>query len=450
MSAGSPTGLRAADVLPPTEDPAAGRRPLIPAGARTVATTALTNLALPAAALVTGPLLARALGAEGRGLYAAITAPAFFFGIVGTWGLQDALTHFCAERGWNERTALRSLRTSVPVCLALTAVLVVAAGPLLLGDVPDPGRAMLVVLATTAVFVVLNLLGGIAVGAAAFGLFNVNRVATALVRVLGISAAFALGVLTLGVALAVTLAAVVVPAAIIGVGLWRRGRGQPLVPASPGARLPAYAVATLPGLLATVGLTRLDQLVGLPLVGARELGMYAVAASVAEAPLALAMAVRLHAMGRIRSERPSAREYTLLLARVAAAGVLIAVAVVLAVPSVLPLVFGADFAGAVLPTQILAAGSCFMAVFTTGTGVLLRHGFPGAQTAVIVLALGSNLLLIALLRDGGAVGLSLASLGAYAVAAAATLVVVRRCFAADPAGADPTGDDPTGDAGGAR
>jgi O-antigen/teichoic acid export membrane protein len=57
------------------------------------------NVVGPVTALVVSPILARSLGVDGRGVYAALTMPILMLGIVGTFGVQDGLAYAIAQRG---------------------------------------------------------------------------------------------------------------------------------------------------------------------------------------------------------------------------------------------------------------------------------------------------------------------------------------------------------------
>lgn len=57
----------------------------------------ILNIATPAVALVTAPLLARVFGVEGRGMVQAAVAPSLLIIAVGALGLPDAIIYFVAK-----------------------------------------------------------------------------------------------------------------------------------------------------------------------------------------------------------------------------------------------------------------------------------------------------------------------------------------------------------------
>src|SRR3954465_10355366 len=90
-----------------------------------VASLVGANMFIPATALITGPILARALGPEGRGIFAAVTTPLLLASLLGTLGLQDALTQFLARRGLTPVSGLRHAAAALlPCTLVSTAGLV--------------------------------------------------------------------------------------------------------------------------------------------------------------------------------------------------------------------------------------------------------------------------------------------------------------------------------------
>src|SRR2546429_3787400 len=85
----------------------------------------------PLAALVVSPVLARSLGVNGRGIYAALTMPILMLGIAGTFGVQDGLSYFIAQHGLRPRRALRYLARTLPLASLITLTFGAAVGWLL-------------------------------------------------------------------------------------------------------------------------------------------------------------------------------------------------------------------------------------------------------------------------------------------------------------------------------
>src|SRR4051794_38111209 len=66
----------------------------------------LSSILVPAAGVLTSPILARALGVAGRGELAVVLAPATLALAVATLGLPDALTYYVAKHPQITRRAI--------------------------------------------------------------------------------------------------------------------------------------------------------------------------------------------------------------------------------------------------------------------------------------------------------------------------------------------------------
>lgn len=163
---------------------------------RGVAYSTFGNLISPLAAVATAPLLARMLGVVGRGEIAAATAPLFLALGAITFGLPDALTYFAAR-------GTRGMR--LPIVSSLSALF----GAGLLGAVAiyflsaplaarDPEVSVLIATAALALPFALLLGGvrGIASGMRLWRLVAVERAVGAVVRLIGLYALAAVGILT--------------------------------------------------------------------------------------------------------------------------------------------------------------------------------------------------------------------------------------------------------------
>jgi O-antigen/teichoic acid export membrane protein len=193
----------------------------------------------------------------------------------------------------------------------------------------------------------------------------------------------------------------------------------------PTRSLVRYSLACLPGVLAATSSARLDQVVGLPLLGARELGLYAVAVSVAELPTAVATAARTVLMGGAGGGED--RASMLLVSRVAVAVAALGCAVLAAGAGVLvPWFFGVAFAPAALPTVILCAATVVFTCVQVCTALLLADGRAARSSAALVAGSLTGVLLLVVLAPLGAVGAAVASLIGYAVAAGLAARWVRR------------------------
>jgi O-antigen/teichoic acid export membrane protein len=403
-------------------------------------TATAANLLVPVSGLLVSPLLSRELGPEGRGHYAALTLPIVIYGWLGTYGLQDALTFHVRQRRLSRRDAARvSVLAVVP--LGLLAVPLLGVLSLFVFDPTDGGRRQFLVLTLLApLHLLANLVIGALTGAADVGGVNLMKAVPAALRtalLVVACVAFDLNAFWAALLFLTSMAGGILlglprlrrqaePVPRTGVG----SRAEPVDSAGsiPVRSLVRYALACLPGVLAATSSARLDQVVGLPLLGARELGFYAVAVSVAELPTVVATAARTVLMGAAPGdeERASALRAARTAVLVAALGCALLAA---SAGLLVPWFFGAAFAPAVLPTVILCAATV---VYTCGQvfgALLLVHDQAARSSAALVAGSLTGVLLLVALARWGAVGAALASLIGYAVAAGAAAWSVRRLAA---------------------
>ncbi len=404
--------------------------------ARKLASASVANLLIPISGLLVSPFLSRELGPDGRGLYAALTLPIVVCGWIGTYGLQDALSYHVREGLlWSRGAAKVSLVAIVP--LGVVAIGFMAALGLII--FPDGHRyEQFMTLALLApLHVLANLIIGALTGGADIRGVNLVKVVPALVRTVLVIFGCLVFDLSAYQAGLIFVASVVTGLAF---GLARLR----LVPVRPGAaETPAvtdratqpsrqvpvgslirYALTCLPGVLAAISSARLDQIIGLPLIGSRELGYYAVAVSVAEIPMVLATAARTVLMGRPTSE--DARSATgvarlAVLSSAAACGLLAACA-----GFAVPLVFGPDFGPAVAPTVVLCLGTVCYACTTVYSAALLAGNRPGWSSAALVAGSALGVVALVIMAPWGAMGAALASLAGYTAAMLIAGIAVHR------------------------
>ncbi|MEU3453001.1 O-antigen ligase family protein [Micromonospora sp. NPDC006766] len=395
--------------------------------ARKLVSASVANLLIPLSGLLVSPFLSRALGPDGRGLYAALTLPIVVCGWIGTYGLQDALSYHVREGRLSRRAAAKvSLVAMLPLGVLAVGLMAV------LGLVifPDAARydQFLTLALLAPLHVLANLFIGALTGASDIRGLNLVKVVPALVRtgvVIFACLAFDLN----AYAASLIFVGSVLTGLVFGfLRLWRPAEPStaettPAGPVPTGS-LVRYALTCLPGVLAAISSARLDQIIGLPLIGARELGYYAVAVSVAELPMVIATAARTVLMGRPASGDPRAANQVARLAVLASAVVCVLLAV--SAGFAVPLVFGADFAPAVLPTAILSAGTLCYACMSVYSAALLAHNRPGWSSTALVTGSLVGVLALLVLAPLGAVGAALASVAGYAVAMIIAGVAVDR------------------------
>ncbi|WP_432835554.1 lipopolysaccharide biosynthesis protein [Dactylosporangium sp. CA-092794] len=392
---------------------------------RKLAAASFANLLIPISGLLVSPFLSRELGPENRGLYAALTLPIVVYGWLGTFGLQDALSFHVRNGTVGRRAAAKvSVVASLPLGV-LSIVLLAALGMFVFDDDPDQYRHFLVLVVLAPLHVTSNLLIGGLTGASDIRGVNRVKVIPALARtglVIFACLAFDLDAFWAALLFVITAAFGVVSGLR---SLWNAPDDDGPPPAAiPTRSLFTYAMACLPGSLAAVSSARLDQIVGLPVIGAKELGYYAVAVSVAEIPMVIATAARTVLLGRSGSADPR-RETQF--ARLAVAASVFACGFLALIATVaVPFVFGAEFTPAVKPTLILCLATVLYTNMTLFTAVLLANGKAGWSSTALVAGSVCGVVMLFVLAPLGAVGAALASLVGYGVSVVVAAVALRR------------------------
>jgi O-antigen/teichoic acid export membrane protein len=393
--------------------------------ARGAAGLTVANAAYIACGLVTGTIVARALGPEGRGTLAAILVPFYLAPTIVSLGLPVYLT----------RRAARQDRG--PHALLTLALLALGAGALafvvmiFLADVFAEGRdtvheQLLIGFALMPLISLGYVLQGYALGQERWRLLAIARVAPGVLAIAGLAALAATDSLTVANAALVNFASALVVALMWIVGLRRErvGRASRAI----AREAVAFGGKAWLGTLATVGNNRLDQVLMVTLVSARQLGLYVVAVSVASVSAIVVGALHSTMFPRVARGDREAVGFTLRLTLAIVAVTHLVLAAM--TPFVLPALFGDDFRDAVpMVWLLLAAGIPGAGAFVM-SGALTSAGHPGLSTAAEIVALVATVVgLIILLPPLGGVGAALVSLIAYSANLALQLSFSRRAFA---------------------
>ena len=321
--------------------PAARRRRPSSLGA-TVARTTAANVAVPLSALLTGPLLARYLGPADRGTLAAVLTPLALVTLLGAVGLPEAVTYAVASRLAPLRQVLRAGLAIGLVSGVVSAAVIWPLAPVLLRNSPDQVGLMRWMTVLVVASMAMAAVRAAAQGRGRFDLSNAERWLSVITRLPLLVLLAVTGALTVTSAAWATYATGVV--AMLVLWLVLRERDDP--PVAPVARLErkllSFGAQAWIGTVASILVLRLDQAVLAPLVGAAQLGFYAVAVSLAEVPSTLQLAMRDVMFATATDRRDphliarSNRILMLLSAGLAAVGAI-------ACPLVLPLLFGDAF-----------------------------------------------------------------------------------------------------------
>lgn len=190
-----------------------------------------------------------------------------------------------------------------------------------------------------------------------------------------------------------------------------------------------YGLQALPGSVGTLLNNKLDQLILVPMVSLKELGLYAVAAGTSFAPTVLSMSMATSAFAAVQEDADRGRQasaatairHGILVSALAAAGLAVIT------PFLVPLLYGEAFTGAIVPTIILLGGSVAWGgklVASQCANALGRPSYSsiGEMTGVVLTVVG----LVIFVPLYGIVGAAVVSLAAYVTRLAVTLFLLRR------------------------
>jgi len=390
-----------------------------------VARLTSVNVLLLAAAFVTSPVLARALGPDGRGEVAAIFAVVSLAPWISDLGIASYLSRERARGVLGIGTLLGS---TMPVTLGASLIGMLAAVPVahLLGR----GRSDVIFFIEIGLFqlplLVFTLsLYGILVGEQRWNVVILSRLLSTVGAAVGIVALGIAGDLTVASAAITYIVAGLVAQVPLLVGLkrsfpWHFQRDVAWESAAFGAR-------SWLSTLASTGNLRLDMVLMAGLVSSRQLGLYSIAATIAYASGSLVQAVANALTPRVAAGdgalvARAARVATLMVASASAA--LAAVS-----PILVPIVFGVGFTDSVPMLVVLLAASVLLVPGQVLNAAVIAGGDPGPAARSQILGLVITIPgLIVLLPLIGGIAAAWVSLFSYAVSLAVILRAAARLF----------------------
>ena len=363
-----------------------------------------TNLGMVALATVSGIVVARGLGPDGRGHWAAILAYFALAQVVAEVGQSGAVTYFVSRHPEQLRQIVVRARWLMLVAGVVLTVAGLVATPLLAGDDPELQWAY----ALMFIGVLLNSAFAssvYALQAVSIGRWNVVRLAQPLLYSIVITALAAVGMLSLiGVACCLVVSILlqfIVLALVKGAAAEGHASDEPGIGAR---RLLAYGGAYAGAAVPTSVAGQYDKLVLSRTVPASDLGQYAVGSTVANlvSPFATAIASvmfpRASKLGLADGER--ARLETTTLVRTAFVSVVVSAGLCLVAPLLVPLLFGRSFSAAVPLVWALALVMVFRSLSQVAGAFVRARNHPGHAAAAQITGLVSGLLAM-----GPAIGL---------------------------------------------
>lgn len=388
--------------------------------------TAGANFVIAVLGAVGGILAARLLGPEGRGELAAAVVWAAVLGVVVSFGLPQALTYYAAR----EPAAAGSIFYAALGMLIGQSVLVIIGGwtivtVTLTTAQPAAVASVRLYLLTIPASTLITYLSTISQGLRRFQLFSSLRIAASATYIGGLIIA---GVAGWSEAYQIIPVLVILQWLVSGMGLVvfvRRVRPQGYFETWRARQLLKYGLKTYWGSLSWMANARLDQFIMSAFVSLSELGEYAVAVSYATVLFPLSGAFAMVLFQRVAASEhiqaiPKIKRALRLNLFVSMGG---AVVLGLAVPVLLPWLFGAEYQPAVFPALILLAGTVLL-----GINYVLSDGLRGlgapfitsiAEMGGFVVTVGGLLILLPRL---GIYGAALASVASYGLVTAVLIL----------------------------
>lgn len=357
----------------------------------------------PVVGLATAPILARALGPEGRGLLAAVLQPMTVADAVAAAGVPAAAAYFTARTLKPRQVQRAAIVVVVAPLLAAVLALIVYAVHLDAADVVP----LSVTLAPWVVMVSAGALFGVrrAVwqGVGVYARLDCERAAGALLRLMAVVVLALYGAMTFGpYVVAYLLAGAAGWAFLLGrVEDIRRDRGDPEDLTAGGVtprEIAKFAAGAAGGAVAIALNNRLDQAVLPALVDLEVLGLYSVAVTIAEIPVVLSAVVSRNLLRDSAAEgwSPGVRK-TWLLGGIAV--VAISVSEWLLTPLIVQVGFGPDFTGAAVAVRILLIATVLGCFGVFGVATLTGLGRPYLASAGPLISAAATIVVYALLAE---------------------------------------------------
>jgi O-antigen/teichoic acid export membrane protein len=393
--------------------------------------------------LVTGVIVARGLGPDGRGALAAVVAAMSVTAWLVAMGGRQAVAYHHAR---HPADAPRLVATWLALVTGLAAV-GIGVGELVLPHLLAAQSEATLELARLYLLMVLGMLVGDVIYATLLGDFdfafvNLMRLLQPAAVALAYTALWASGHLSVGTALLATVAAAAVDLAVAGTRLIRRhGLGRPSRTLA-GTTL-WYGVRAHGSATAGVVNTRLDLAIIPAFLAASSVGLYAVATSVSWIVFTLASA--LGSLVLPVAARDGERGVAIVvrsLHATLAVGTVTALAIGAVAEIGVRLVYGDEFSGAVVPLWILLPGCVLLAAAgVLGSGL---YGLGRPFTAGLTNAVGMVVTVVGLLlflERWGIVAAAAVSTVSYAAVFLSALVVYCAVSGLRPAELLPTAAD---------
>jgi O-antigen/teichoic acid export membrane protein len=371
-----------------------------PRGLRRDAALAIaTGFAVQAVLVITGPLLARMLGPDGRGYLAALILWPLVITQLGNLGIPSALTFSVARDSSASRALARlGLSFALPQAVLLTAFQALWLLLILHGDPHQVRLAGWLTLALVPAMLAQQYGLGLLQGHLRLRLFNGLRLLPWLLYAFGVATLFAVGEHAILPIVAVLLAAYLISGSTCLLSGLRLSRGEG--PPSVGRRfLVSFGLRGLLSSFSAVDVLRPDQVVLALFLSPAALGLYVVGLAFTNLPYFVAKSVGLITFPWVasRPDKADARRmmWSLLWLTTGIAVVLVA-GLCASAHWLIPFFFGGQFSDAIAVTYIVLPATVFLSARRVLAEGLKGRGYPLAGTLGELLSLAWVALALAL------------------------------------------------------
>jgi len=416
-----------------------------PRFAAAVASTFGTRLAVAALSFASILIVARALGAEGRGEVALLLTIASVSAQLARFGVEEANANLAgSEPGRRPALATNSVVLALAAGAAAVCLLVplLAAFPALRAGLD--WNVVFLALAVIPLLILQAYLTFIVRADYGFAVTNVAWLIGPLLTAVVNLVLAGLGELTVASAFGAWVAAHALATVLLAIYVARSlaGFGRPDL--SLARRMLSFGFRAYVGRVLMVGNYRVDQWFVGGIAGTRELGLYSVAVAWAEMlfylPTVLVLVQRPYL---VRASREDAAARAVRVFRI---GLLLtlpaAVGIVVAAPFLCSTIFGPEFGGAVDDLRVLALGAFGIVALQQLGNALTAQRRPGLATVAAAVAFVVTIALdVALVAPLGGLGAAIASTCAYVVGGLAVTFLFVREFRVPPAGMVPRARD---------
>jgi O-antigen/teichoic acid export membrane protein len=379
----------------------------------------LTYVASAALAFGVSVLLARALGPDGRGVYALFLLSASISQAVLSLGLNVSAVYYLSKGEASVSRVVANVQQVTIASAIVSGLLVLLAWPTVGERLLDEGAPYWVFAIAVPLFVSYNVLAAVLQGQSRFLAMNAVVLVQPLVLFVALGGAIAAGDVGTRAALLLWCASTGAGVALALVLLGPAALRELFTLDVPSMRdQVSFGMKGQVGNLIQLLNYRLDQYVVLIFVSAAGVGIYAVSVTLSQSIWFLANAVAAVLLPRLTAAAPeeAARTTPLVCRNTLFVSALAAVALGAVSPWLVPSLFGGDFDSAVAPLLWLLPGTVALAGSKVLTSYIFSQGQPFTNSMITLAALAVTLVAdFALIPPFEVAGAAIASSIAYGV-----------------------------------